>query len=290
MNELFQQFGLFAIFDVLIIAVLVYYLLILIRGTRAAQMVTGILIIFVAFFLITQLYPLTTLKWLMNKFYSSIIIILVIIFQEDIRRVLSRMGKKSLIPTNENLSSTQIIDEITRAATSLASKRIGALIVLERHIILNRYVDVGILLDAKVSKEILLAIFHPTSPIHDGAVIVQQGRISAAGCFLPLTREEDIDPNMGTRHRAAIGISQETDAVVVLVSEEGASISLVVDGHVSRGVDGKELRKVLRNMLSQNSTKPVSDDEAASTTVAPEKMGGNWAIIEKMRLFRSRKR
>lgn len=278
MAELFQQLGPWAMVDILIIAAIIYRLLLLIRGTRAMQMVLGILILVGSAFLLSQLYPLTTLKWVMDKFYSSIIIIMVILFQEDIRRVLSRMGKKSIIPTSDTVSSKQLLDEITRAATSLASKRIGALIVLERHIILSRYVDVGILIDARISKELIESIFHPASPMHDGAIIIQQGRIAAAGCFLPLTRDENVDPNFGTRHRAAIGISQETDALVIAVSEENAAISLVVDGHVSRNLDPKELRKALRNLLSQS-----QDHEESEVP----KGGGNWNMIERMRIFRT---
>lgn len=250
MLEILDQFGFWATIDILIIAFIIYHILLLIRGTRAAQMLTGILIV-VAAFLLSSIVPLTTLNWVMNKFYSSFIIIIIILFQDDIRHVLSRMGKKSFIPGTDNLSSGQILDEITRAAASLATKRIGALIVLERNIILSRYVEVGTLLDARVSKELLVSIFHPSSPVHDGAAIIQRGRISAAGCFLPLTRDENLDPNWGTRHRAAIGISQETDAIVVLVSEEGASISLVVEGKVSRKMDPKDLRRSLNDLLAE---------------------------------------
>jgi len=279
MRELLAQFGWWAVIDIAILTFIIYNILILIRGTRAAQMFTGMTIILGVVFIISQLYPLITLKWMMDKFYSSFLIILVILFQDDIRTMLSRMGRKSLLPGSDNFSSKQILDEITRAAASLASKRVGALIVIERNIILSRYVDVGILIDARVSKEILESVFHPTSPVHDGAVIIQQGRIASAGCFLPLTRDEDIDPNMGTRHRAAIGISQETDALVVLVSEEGGSISLVVDGQVSRGLAPKELRKALRNLLSQD----VHEDDDTS----PEPKIGNWSMINRMRIFRN---
>ncbi len=250
MFEILEQFNIWAAVDILIIAFIIYHILLLIRGTRAAQMLTGILIV-IATFLLSSIVPLTTLNWVMNKFYSSFIIIIIILFQDDIRHVLSRMGKKSFIQGSDNLSSSQILDEITRAAAALATKRIGALIVLERNIILSRYVEVGTLLDARVSKELLLSLFHPSSPVHDGAAIIQRGRISAAGCFLPLTRDENLDPNWGTRHRAAIGISQETDAIVVLVSEEGASISLVVDGKVSRRMDPKDLRKSLTELLAE---------------------------------------
>ena len=272
MQEILEQFSIWSMIDVCIIAFIIYHILLLIRGTRAAQMLTGILIV-VAAFLLSSIVPLTTLNWAMNKFYSSFIIILIILFQDDIRHVLSRMGKKSFIPGADSLSSGQILDEITRAAASLATKRIGALIVLERNIILSRYVEIGTLLDARVSKELMMSIFHPSSPIHDGAAIIQRGRISAAGCFLPLTKDENLDPNWGTRHRAAIGISQETDAVVVLISEEGASISLVVEGRISRKMDPKDLRKSLTDLLSQ-------DQEKAEDTRKKPGPGGKFKFFK----------
>src|SRR4051812_4022258 len=161
MSEIFNQFSFWAFLDILLIAFIIYHILLLIRGTRAAQMLTGILIV-IAAYLLSSIVPLTTLNWVMNKFYSSFIIIIIILFQDDIRHVLSRMGKKSFIPGSDNLSSSQILDEISRSAAALAAKRIGALIVLERNIILARYVEVGTLLDARVSKEIIMAIFHPS--------------------------------------------------------------------------------------------------------------------------------
>lgn len=279
MPELYQKLSYWALIDILIIAIMIYQLLLLIRGTRAMQMVLGILMTVGFAFFISQVYPLTTLKWLMDKFYSSIIIIIVILFQEDIRRMLSRMGKKTVFPTQEQVSSKQMLDEIARACAALSSKKIGALIIIERNIILSRYVDIGILIDAKVTKELLLSIFHPTAPIHDGAVVIQQGRIAAAGCFLPLTRDEDVDPNFGTRHRAAIGISQETDAISVVVSEETSQISLVVDGVVVRKLDAKELRKALNQLMS------TDPSESHETVIGvPPKM--SW--FDRMRSFRSK--
>ena len=277
MVEILDQFGFWAAIDIMIIAFIIYHALLLIRGTRAAQMLTGILIV-VATYLLSSIVPLTTLNWVMDKFYSSFIIIIIILFQDDIRHVLSRMGKKSFIPGSDNLSSSQILDEITRAAAALANKRIGALIVMERNIILTRYVEVGTLLDARVSKELLLSVFHPSSPIHDGAAIIQRGRISAAGCFLPLTRDENLDPNWGTRHRAAIGISQETDAIVVLVSEEGASISLVVEGKVSRKMEPKDLRKSLKDLLADDKHGEDLDAESGSGDGGGQG-GGFWRLF-----------
>jgi diadenylate cyclase len=277
MSELYNKLGHWALIDIAIIAMIIYRLLLLIRGTRAMQMVLGILMTIGFAFFISQVYPLTTLKWLMDKFYSSIIIIIVILFQEDIRRVLSRMGKKTVFPTQEQTSSRQVLDEIARAATGLAGKKIGALIVIERNIILSRYVDIGVLIDARISKELLVSIFHPTSPIHDGAVVIQQGRIAAAGCFLPLTRDEDVDPNFGTRHRAAIGISQETDALALAVSEETSTISLMMDGKVSRNLDGKELRRLLKECLN---TEPEESSERPANHRMP------W--MDRMRSFLNR--
>ena len=280
MLEMYRQFGAVAVVDILIIASIIYTLLSLMRGTRAMQMVLGILILFGSASLLVQLYPLTTLKWVIDKFYSSIIIIIVILFQEDIRQMLSRVGKKSFLGSNENISSQYLLDEITRAAAALAQARIGALVVIERNIILNRYIDVGTLLESRISKELLLAVFNPESPLHDGAIIIQQGRIAAAGCFLPLTRDTDIDSNFGTRHRAAIGISQETDALVIAVSEERGTISLVIDGKVSRNLDPKELRKALRSLLSQAGEQAQDENPKLARK-------RSWAILERMRIFRS---
>lgn len=248
MREIFDLFTIWSALDILIIAVIVYQGLLLLRGTRAAQMLTGILLI-VALFIASSMFPFTTLHWLMSKLYTSFLLIIIIIFQDDIRHVLSQMGRKPLLHGSESATTVLVLEEISRAAAALAAKRIGALIVIERDILLSRYVDVGIPLDARVSKELLMSIFHPSSPIHDGAVIVQQGRLAAAGCFLPLTRDENIDPNLGTRHRAAIGISQETDALVVVVSEEGASMALVDKGRIVRKPDGKVLRDDLARLV-----------------------------------------
>lgn len=278
MGELLENVGYWALIDIAIIAAIIYRVLLLMRGTRAMQMMLGILVMVGSTFLISQLYPLTTLKWLMDKFYASILIIIVVLFQEDIRRVLSRMGKKTVFPTGDNISSKQILDEIARAAIALTTRKFGALIVIERRILLSRYVDVGIIIDAKISKELLVSIFHPSSPIHDGAVVIQQGRIAAAGCFLPLTRDENVLPNFGTRHRAAIGMSQETDALVIVVSEENQAISVVVDGEVSKELTPKELRKLLRNRLNP---------DAPQQDLIRRRASKSFNLLELWRSFRS---
>jgi diadenylate cyclase len=257
MTEILNDFSFWSALDVLLLGIIFYQVLLLIRGTRAAQILIGMLLL-VGLFVLSNVFPLTAVNWMMNKFYSSFIIILIIIFQDDIRQVLISMGRRGIFNSQDPSTSLQMIDEISRAASALAAKRIGALIVIERSILLNRYVEIGIPMDARVSKELLLAAFHPSSPIHDGAVILQKGRLAAAGCFLPLTRDEHVDPNLGTRHRAAIGISEETDALVVVVSEEGASVALVEEGRIIRKPDGKSLREELQKKLI------TSDDMAQS--------------------------
>jgi diadenylate cyclase len=258
MREVIEQFSIWSMLDISIAAVIIYQVLLLLRGTRAAQMLTGILLI-VLLYVVSSILPLTTLHWMMNKFYSSFIILLIIVFQDDIRYVLSSMGRKPLIQSTETAPTNAMLDEVARAANTLASKRIGALIILERSIKLTRYVEAGIRLEARVSKEILVSIFHPSSPIHDGAVIIQKNRLSAAGCFLPLTRDESVDPNFGTRHRAAIGISQVSDAVVVLISEEGASAAVVVDGKVYRKTDARSLKDHLMELMPQAASERTGD-------------------------------
>lgn len=264
MREVFEQFTLWSVIDILLIAVVIYHVLLLIKGTKTAQILTGIVVIF-GIFLASSIFPLTTLNWVMNKFYSSIILIIVVLFQDDIRHGLSRIGKKPLLSAADHIASDHIIDELVRAAGSLASKYIGALIVIERQIILSRYIDVGTLIEGRISKELLLSIFHPTSPIHDGAVIIQQGKIAAAGCFLPLTRETDLEKHMGTRHRAAIGISQETDSLVILISEERGTISFAAEGHIQLCQEKDQLRQLLRRMLIEEQKIPFAPNKEKRT-------------------------
>lgn len=267
MFEILEQFALWSIVDIAVIATIIYHLIMLLRGTRAMQMIFGLLLLFGSLYLFSQFYPLNTIKWMMNKLYPSFIVVVVIIFQEDIRRVLSGMGKRTLIQSQDIHSSKWLFDELSRATASLAAKKMGALIALERNIVLDRYVDVGTVIDGKVSKELLEAIFHTTSPIHDGSVIIQNGRIKAAGCFLPLSYTDNINPNFGTRHRAAIGLSQETDAVILVVSEERGTITLAIDGKVFEGVEPKELRKRLRKLFAL-------EEVIAESVEAPK----NWKL------------
>lgn len=248
MMELLANFRFRDAIDILIIAFFIYRIIDLIRGTRAVQMLIGLSVVFLAF-LSSQYFELYTLNWILDNFLSSILLVIVVIFQDDIRRALTEVGTRTFFGTVPKLYG-QDLEEIIRAAVSLASKRIGALIVLQREVGLNAYVEVGTRLDAHVSKELITSIFLPPSPIHDGALIVHRGRMIAAGCFLPLTTNPHVSKTLGTRHRAAIGLTEETDAVVIVISEEEGSISLVREGRITRGVDAGTLRTTLQRLLS----------------------------------------
>jgi diadenylate cyclase len=233
--------------DILLIAFVIYRTIDLIRGTRAVQMLIGLAVLFVVF-LSSQYFELYTVNWLLDNFLSSILLVIVVIFQDDIRRALTQVGTRPFFGREPGIQQEDL-EEIVRAAVSLASKRVGALIVFQREVGLNQYVEVGTRLDARVSKELIISIFVPTSPIHDGALIVHQGRIIAAGCFLPLTTNPHVSKTLGTRHRAAIGLTEETDAIVVVISEEEGAISMVREGRITRDVDAGTLRTTLQKLL-----------------------------------------
>jgi diadenylate cyclase len=247
MLELLANFRLQDAIDIGIIAFVIYRIIDLIRGTRAARMLIGLLVVFLTY-LSAQFFDLYTLNWVLDNFLSSVLLVIVVIFQHDIRRALTQVGSGPFFGVDHRMLG-QDLEEIVRAVVTLASKRIGALIVFEREVGLNEYVEGGTNIDAKVTKELISSIFITTSPIHDGALIVRKGRITAAGCFLPLTTNPNVSKTLGTRHRAAIGVTEETDAVVVVVSEEEGSISLVVDGRLTRNLDAGTLRSTLQKLL-----------------------------------------
>jgi diadenylate cyclase len=224
--------------DILIVAFVIYRVIVLIRGTRTLQMVVGLVLIGVAF-VVSQMLGLFTLNWLLNNFLGSLIVILVVIFQSDIRRALARMGAGPFFGSRANVARTA--EELTAAATWLAARRIGALIVIEQEMGLGEYVETGRELDARVSRDLVETIFMRGSPLHDGAVIVKGDRVLAAGCLLPLATDPNVAPTLGTRHRAAIGLTEENDAVVVVVSEEHGTIAIASRGRLLQEVDSSRL-------------------------------------------------
>ena len=234
--------------DILLVAFIIYRLLLLIKGTRTVQMLFGLAVLLVVY-VGSQLGGLFTLNWLLDNFLSSIILVIVVIFQADIRRALIHMGRNPFSSDAAFREGDRGIEELVKGCTSLAAHRYGALVVVERETGINDFLEVGTELDAKLSGDLLRTIFHPQSPIHDGAAVIQRGRISRVGCFLPLTQNPAVHPRFGTRHRAAIGLTELVDAVAIVVSEETGRISVVISGKMTRDLDAVTLRRVLRRLL-----------------------------------------
>ena len=247
MLELLANFRLQDAVDIGIIAFVIYRIIDLVRGTRAARMLVGLFVVFLAY-LSSQFFDLYTLNWVLDNFLSSILLVIVVIFQNDIRRALTQVGSGSFFGSEFGMQGHDL-EEIVRAVVTLAGKRIGALIVFEREVGLNEYVEGGTAIDAQIGKELIASVFVPTSPIHDGSLIVRGGRVAAAGCFLPLTTNPNVSKTLGTRHRAAIGLTEETDALAIVVSEEEGSISLVSGGRITRDLDAGGLRSMLQKLL-----------------------------------------
>jgi diadenylate cyclase len=247
MLELLDNFRLQDAVDIGIVAFIIYSLIELIRGTRAARMLVGLGFV-VLVYLSSQLFDLYTVNWILDNFLSSVLLVIVIIFQNDIRRALVQVGSRPFFRADHRLAG-QDLEEIIRAVVAMASRRIGGLIVFERETGLNEFIEGGTTLDAQISKELMLSIFITASPIHDGALIIRKGRLTAAACFLPLTANPSVSKTLGTRHRAAIGITEESDAVVVAVSEEDGGISLVLDGRITRDLDAGTVRSTLQKLL-----------------------------------------
>jgi uncharacterized protein (TIGR00159 family) len=262
------------VLDIIVVAMLFYRLMLLVRGTRALQMGVGLALVVVAYELSRRL-GLLTLYSILDRLFEPIILIIVVIFQSDIRRALMRFGARAWWMPGTSEKATSAIEEVVKAATMLAQKRIGGLIVFERDAMLDEFIQRGTLLDSVASKELLYGLFIPSfeNPLHDGAVVVRDGRVWQAGAFLPLTSNPDIDQTLGSRHRAALGISEETDAVVLVVSEERGSISLVFNGNMVRDVDASSLRDALPGLLFRRVRKkkrrPAATTSRNSVPAAP---------------------
>ncbi len=237
-----------AIIDISLVAFLLYQIISMLKGTRAAQVLIGMLVIFITY-VFSSMLQFDTLHWIISKFYSSFIIVVIVLFQDDIRRLLTRFGRGPFATGLDSVSGTNIIEEITNAAKSLSHERIGALIVFERSVGLDKLYDHSIMLDAVVSEQLLSSIFQSFSPLHDGAVIIKKDRINCASAQLPLSKNPRFSKKMGTRHSAAVGISEETDAVVLVVSEETGNISIAWEGNLQRQSSSEAARKMLSILL-----------------------------------------
>ena len=250
--------------DILVVSVLIYEVLKLIRGTRAVQMAFGGGLL-VALFYGSRFGHLETVNWLIRNLAGYIVFAVIVLFQADIRRALAHFGRAPFFRYFAKTESAEdAIEELVVAAGNLSSQRIGAIIAIERQVGLRNYIEGGIRLDAVLTYDLLQSIFLPSSPLHDGAVIVQEDRVAAAACFLPLTVNPRLSKDLGSRHRAAIGLTEESDSVAIVVSEETGSISIVVDGQIERGATPNQLRARLRSLVLQRTdVRPI--DEAQYT-------------------------
>jgi diadenylate cyclase len=253
--------------DIGLVTILIYWGLVILKGTRAMQMAFGLVLVFVGY-LVARRLGFFTIWSILESLVTYFVLVVVVIFQADIRRALMRVGRGPLFRGQRTARETVLIEEVIKAAQNLAGKRIGALVVFERGAELDEFIEQGTELDAEVSKELLYSIFIPSfeNPMHDGALIIRDGRVWQAGAFLPLAGSAGRDRTLGARHRAALGITEETDAVVVVVSEERGSISLCFHGNIVRNLDGPSLREALFGLFyrSERKKKPKGKGKSKS--------------------------
>lgn len=252
--ELLRQLRWQDLVDIVLMSLILYRLLLIIKGTKAAQMLIGLGVLLFAS-LVSKYFELYTVGWLIHSFWAQIVIAIIILFQPEIRRALAQMGETQFLQTFTSAEELKSLDEIVRATIALANRKIGALIVIERDTSLKDFVEIGTPLDAKVTKELLMSIFHPTSPIHDGAVVIKGNRVVAAGCFLPIILSSEQDRSLGTRHRAGLGLTDETDAVAIIVSEETGGISMAMNGKLETHLDMGTLRDILTDLFTTKKVK-----------------------------------
>jgi diadenylate cyclase len=238
------QHSLLYVFDVLIVSWLVYRLLLVIRGTRAEPMLWGLSVVVAAYFLARSI-GLNTLAWLLGNFLGSIILVVVVLFQDEIRRALTKVGLYKLFVGNNSIAVDKTLDDLVHVAQQLSKERTGALIVLQGKVGLDELVEEAVPLDALVGRKLLYTLFQKESTLHDGAVVVKGNRIRVASCVLPLSVKQELDPGLGTRHRAALGLTERSDAGVIVVSEQTGAISFVVEGKLASSLDPASLREEL---------------------------------------------
>jgi diadenylate cyclase len=253
------------ILDILLVSFVIYQFLLLVRGTRAVPMLTGVGALAVAFY-VAHLSNLRTLDWLVGTILPYSIFALIVIFQTEIRQALARLGRNLTLTRGSQNGAADAYDDIVMAATTFSQDQTGALVVIEREIGLRTYIESGVALDAHLSYDLLATLFRPSAPLHDGAVILQKDRVAAAACFLPLSMNPLLSTQLGTRHRAGIGITEETDAVSVIVSEETGAISIAVGGQVERDITPERLRQRLGELLMRYSGQPTHSHSGSQFT------------------------
>jgi diadenylate cyclase len=249
LQEALRQFEPASAIDILIISTIIYFVLLLMRGTTAVQLLRGIVILLLVAVALVRFFDLKVLEWVMRNSFPAILIAIPIIFQPEIRRFLERVGRTGRLGWGLRPTYDTVLDEVIEAAQNLSRQRHGGLIVLERETGLEDYADTGIRLDAAPSAELLEGLFYPNSPLHDGAVILRGNRVVAASCTLPLSGRLDRG-HLGTRHRAALGIAEHTDAVSIVISEETGDISVAASGRMISRLDGARLGAILKGLFA----------------------------------------
>lgn len=244
------------IIDIVIVAYFLYKLYIMISGTRAVALLKGLVVLLVAT-LVSKWLGLNVINWLLQKTMTVVLVALPVVFQPELRRALEQLGRGRFFHNRAQLNAEEketLFDELARTVTDLSKNKIGALMVIERETGLNDYIETGIKVDGLVSSEFLINIFIPNTPLHDGAVIIRGNRVQAAGCLLPLSDDRSLNKELGTRHRAAIGITEQTDAVVIVISEETGIISLARGGRLHRYMDAEKLKEQLAPLFIAKSS------------------------------------
>ena len=270
------QFSVISIIDILVVAFIIYEFLKLIKGTRAIPMLVAVVLLIVAFWL-AHIEQLRTVDWLITTLFPYAVFALIVVFGAEIRHALARLGRRLSAARGGVFDGTDSYEDIVLAADHFTQTGTGALIVIEREIGLRTFIESGVPLDANLSYDLLITIFRPSAPLHDGAVIVQKGRIAAAACFLPLSMNPVLSTQFGTRHRAAIRITEETDAISVVVSEETAAISIAVGGAIERDITVEYLRERLSELLRR-----YVPTAALPTTVADRELASEDRKLERM--------
>lgn len=251
-SQIFTTNWMMSVIDIIIVTVIIYQILIQFKGTRAMTLLNGLIILVVISWL-ANLLEFKTLSWILGYAWGMLVVALPVVFQPELRHALERLGRRSPLNIHVQPASEEEIDvaigEIVKAVKNLSENQIGALIVLEKNTGVQEYIDTGVKLEGAISAELLLSIFMPSTPLHDGAVILRGNRVAAAGCFLPLTQNDSLQQTLGTRHRAAIGLSEVCDALIIVVSEETGIISTAQNAQLQRNYDGKSLREKLKNEM-----------------------------------------
>jgi diadenylate cyclase len=262
LKQALEMFNLINIVDILIVAFIIYKAMMIIKGTRAVQLIKGLIVLLLVS-LASKVLVLTTVSWILDQLKTVLVVALPVVFQPELRRALERLGRGKFFARPMSMLNEEalekLIDQLVRAAKILSQNSIGALIMLERETGVNDYIETGTKIDGFVSAEFLVNIFIPKSPLHDGAVIIRGDRIAAAGCFLPLSENPNLSKELGTRHRAALGLTEQSDSIGIIVSEETGVISVAEEGRLTRYLDENTLKEILNKRLwtKQQNTMPL---------------------------------